>query len=205
LIEGRRRRARRLSRGYRSVADPRRIGNRFDLRIMTSQTGTPAIPASEEQMRDEHEIMASASERKVMQTARYRRRVRATRSRALEAVVSAVELLRYPCGEQDQEAWEVRFSALARTVIVKVVGATPEESTIVVEFASLRWLAIGGSALVIVPGVLLGAAVKAQDSYFARGFLDNVQRVLAGRGVGRDSARIPGMNALRERLELVDD
>jgi hypothetical protein len=52
--------------------------------------------------------------------------------------------------------------------------------------------------------VLLGAAVKAQDAYFAKGLLDNVQRVLEGKAVGRDSARLPGMNALRRKLDLAE-
>ena len=152
----------------------------------------------------ERETAASIARRNVICTVRYRRTLRATRRRAYDAVVGAVELLRYPRSEEDPEAAEVRFSALARTVTVKVVDAKPGESTVVVEFASLSWLAIGGSALVIMPGVLLGAALKAQDSYFARGFLDNAQRVLEGKGVGRDSARLPGMTALREKLELAE-
>jgi hypothetical protein len=74
----------------------------------------------------------------------------------------------------------------------------------VVEFTSLSWTAIGGSALVILPGVLLGALLNVHDAYFAKGFLDNVQRVLEGKRVGRDSARFPGMNALRGMLEIAE-
>jgi hypothetical protein len=155
-----------------------------------------------ETVRAGRESVAADARRSPLRTVRYLRTLRATRGRAFDTVVATVELLRYPRSDEDPEAAEVRFTALARTVTARVVDARAGQSTVVVEFTSLRWLAIGGSALVILPGVLLGAVVKAQDRYFASGFLDNVQRVLEGKRVGRDSARFPGMNALRVKLDL---
>ena len=46
--------------------------------------------------------------------------------------------------------------------------------------------------------------MKAQDAYFTKGFLENVRRVLEGKGVGRDSARFPGMNVLRKKLDITE-
>ena len=146
--------------------------------------------------------VAPAAGRTPTAIVRYRRTLRAAPPQAFAAVARVVELLRYPVRKEDPGAAEIRFSALARTVTAKVVDAGPGHCTVVVEFGSLRWLGSGGSALVILPGVLLGAAVKAQDAFFAKGFLENVQRVLEGKGVGRDPARIPGMNALCEMLDI---
>jgi hypothetical protein len=147
---------------------------------------------------------APAPRRAVFRPVRYRRTLPATIDQSYDAALQTVRLLRYPHTEADPAAAEIRFSALRRTVITRVVAAGGGQSAVVVEFTSLSWTAIGSSALVIVPGVLLGALVKAQDAYFARGFLDNVQRVLEGKRVGRDSARLPGMNVLREKLGIAE-
>lgn len=147
--------------------------------------------------------VALAAERTPTGIVRYRRTLRAAPPQAFAAIARTVELLRYPVREEDAGAAEIRFSALARTVTAKV-DARPGPCTVVVEFASLRWLGSGSSALVILPGVLLGAVVKAQDACFAKRFLENVQRVLEGKGVGRDPARIPGMNALRDKLDIAE-
>ena len=147
---------------------------------------------------------ASAGEREAMRIVRFRRTLRADRPQALAALSAAVELLRYPVHEEDPADGQVRFSALARTVTAGVIEASPGHCTIFVEFVSLRWLGTGGSAPIILPGVLLGAAVKIHDAWFARGFLNNVRRVLDGRTVGRDPARLPGMNALREMLDIAE-
>lgn len=148
--------------------------------------------------------VALAGERTPTAIVRYRRTLRAAPPQAFAALARAVELLRYPVREEEPGSAEIRFSALARTVTAKVVDARRGHCTVVVEFASLRWLGSGGSALVILPGVLLGAAVKASDAYFAKGFLENVQRVLEGKGVGRDPARIPWMNALCDMLDIAE-
>lgn len=143
--------------------------------------------------------------RMVFRTVSYRRTLRADARGAFEAVTTAVQQLGYPrITEGLASPTEVRFNALARIVTVGVVEADPGQAVVTVEFVSLSWMAIGGSALVILPGVLLGAVVKAHDSCFAVGFLSNVQRVLEGREVGWNSARFPGMTALRDRLELYD-
>ena len=135
----------------------------------------------------------------------YERVLPASRRDAFAAILRAIELLRYPRIAADAEACEVRFSALAGIVVARAIEATPESSTLRVELTSLRGAAGGRSAVVILPGLLLGGAVRAAERYFASGFLDNVARVVAGRAVGRDSARLPLVAALRERLEIVGE
>lgn len=152
----------------------------------------------------ERDSGGSAGEREAMRLLQYRRTVRADRPRAFAALAGVVQLLRYPVREEDPDAAQIRFLALARTVTASVIEARPGHCTVVVEFVSLRWLGSGASALVILPGVLLGAAVKAQDAWFAKGFMDNVQRVLEGKGVGRDSARLPWVTALRKSLDIAE-
>ena len=178
-------------------------------RVADSQSGSSRVPgdvgeaATRPTGNDQLEAAVSAHRRQPFRTVQYQRTFLTTRHRAYDAIVRVVELLQYPRSEEAAAA-EVRFSALRRTVIARAVAADQGHSAVVVEFTSLSWTAIGGSALVILPGVLLGALVNVHDAYFAKGFLDNVQRVLEGRRVGRDSARFPGMNALRGILEIAE-
>ena len=47
-----------------------------------------------------------------------------------------------------------------------------------------------------------GVALRALERRFAVGFLDNVQRVLDGRGIGPDSALPPGLEKWREQSRV---
>jgi hypothetical protein len=142
---------------------------------------------------------------------RYQRSMQATRRRAYDAVVGAVELLRYPRSEEDPEAAQVRFTASGRVVTAKVVDASPGRCQVVVEFTSIKWgaFAAGGAlAMVVMPplgfiAVAGGVGLRAIDRRFAVGFLDNVQRVLEGKGIGEDSALPPGLERWRNRSREV--
>lgn len=155
--------------------------------------------------RDNPLSVSSEARPAVFSTMRYRRTLHVSAREAFEAVALTVQHLGYPLGEEDRgQPPAIRFSALSRTVTARVVDTGPGDCVVVVDFASLRLLASGGSALVILPSVLLGALVKAHDACFARGFLRNVQRVLEGRDVGRDAATIRWTRALRDRLDVDD-
>jgi hypothetical protein len=156
-------------------------------------------PASQAADDGEDETLTATVRRTVTGVLRYERTLQATRRRAYDAVVGAVELLCYPIVEDDPEGAQVRFTALMRTVTGRVVDSDGGRSTVVLEFTSVSWKGIGGGFLASAVAPLAWAAaaggvgLRAMDRRFASGFLDNVERVLEGRGIGEDSARFPGM------------
>ncbi len=140
----------------------------------------------------------------VAQPIRYERTVQATRRRALDGVIGAVESLGYKERRVQPDAAQVSFRAAGRPVDVQVVDAAPGRSKIIIHFPSVRTglLAAGTVALGAVTsgvGLVAWPAVRAWERRFAKGLLDNVEGVLEGRGVGRDSAVLPGVQEWRNR------
>lgn len=135
---------------------------------------------------------------------RYERTLHASRRRAFDALAGTVELLRYTTIEADPEAASVTFKAFYRTVRAKVVDAGPGCSKVTVEFSTISAATAAGAwagAHVAAPLAMLG--LRGLERRFAVGFLDNVQRVLEGRGVGADSAIPPGVEKWRNRSREV--
>lgn len=134
----------------------------------------------------------------------YERTLQAPRRQAYMAVAGAVAMLRYSQIEEDLQAAQVRFTVYGRRITAKVVDAAPGYSSVIVEFASLRTgAAVAGALLTNVFGLAAGAGAIAFDRRFAKGFLDNVQGVLEGRGVGEDSALPPGLQGWRKKRRQV--
>jgi len=144
----------------------------------------------------------------VMTKKRYGRTLPGTRRRVLSAVVGAVELLRYPTVDRDEEGAKVTFTMQRRQMVAKVIDVGPATSKVVVEFETPRGTAAAAGALALVPvtaGFSLAgwAALRAYERRTAVGFLDNVQRVLEGRGVEEDKSLLPGVHRLRTRSREV--
>ncbi|MQS08037.1 toll/interleukin-1 receptor domain-containing protein [Streptomyces alkaliphilus] len=136
--------------------------------------------------------------------ARYQRTLKGTRHAVFNAVVGAVEQLRYPIVEVDEDGARVRFRAhRVRPVEAVVLDAESGRSTVALEVPTIKVSAMAGASLLFVtslgPFALAGVpAVALLQRKFAAGFLDNVQLVLHGRGVGPDSSLFPGINAGRQ-------
>lgn len=147
--------------------------------------------------------------RSISTTRKYERTVQASRRRALDAVIGAVELLKYPQIDLSHEAAQITFTAIGRQVTTAVVDAGAGRSTVVVSFASTKTGLLAAGAAVAVMAManpLLGLgwpALRAWERRFAKGFLDNVQRVLEGRDLGENSALPPGLEAWRNRKREV--
>jgi hypothetical protein len=118
---------------------------------------------------------------------------------------------RYLRVEEDPQSAQVQFTVWKRIVTAKVIDVGPGRSKVVVEFDAVRtsvaaasWLGVaamtGGAGLLGLAGL---AGLRGQQRRFAVGFLDNVQMVLEGRGIGEDSALLPGVNAWRNRSREV--
>lgn len=145
---------------------------------------------------------------KPSRTARYQRIVRASRRRAFDAVVATVEALEYKEHEDYPEAARVTFRAAARQVTVKILdGEQSTQQVVAIEFSTPKATVLGaGAAAVAVAAAPLGVvaiagwtSVRLLDRRFATGFLENVQRVLEGKGVGENSALPPGVEAWLNR------
>lgn len=137
---------------------------------------------------------------KVTKVQRYERTVAASRGRAYDAIVGAVELLHYRAVERNPEGAQVGFTTKKRRVVAKVIDAELGKSTVVVEFDTVR-------AAAFAPGLTFGAvgwgALRSWERRFAIGFLDNVVSVLEVRGVGEDSSLLPGVHRWRTRSREV--
>lgn len=137
---------------------------------------------------------------KLTKVQRYERTVAASRRRAYDAIVGAVELLHYRAVERNPEGAQVGFTTKKRRVVAKVLDAELGKSTVVVEFDTVR-------AAAFAPGIYFGAAawgaLRAWERRFAIGFLDNVVSVLEVRGVGEDSSLLPGVHRWRTRSREV--
>ncbi|WP_171162861.1 toll/interleukin-1 receptor domain-containing protein [Streptomyces sp. I05A-00742] len=146
-----------------------------------------------------------AEEFTVLTTKRYERTVQATRRRAFDALTGAVELLHYPVEESSPEAAQVIFHARrGRPVTAKVIDAGPGRSTVVLELPTVRTGVAVAATTAMAPATMGMSfaslpALWAWQRRFARGFFDNVEGVLAGRGVGEDSSLLPGIHAWRNR------
>ncbi len=137
---------------------------------------------------------------------RYERTFQASRRRTFDALVGTVELLRYATSEADPQAARIIFKALYRTVTAKVLDEKPGYSKAVVEFSSIGSAALTGALLIPHVSALTAAGalgLRGLERRFAAGFFDNVQRVLEGRGVGEDSAILPGVERWRNRSREV--
>ena len=138
---------------------------------------------------------------------RFERTLQASRRRAYDATVGAVELLRYPMNSADPQAAQVQFIVVGRVVTASILDISAGRSKVVVEFGSVGSGSLAGAtaaatvvALPLAPFVAAGAvALRVLERRFAVGFLDNVQSVLEGRGVGKDSAIFPGVEDWRNR------
>jgi hypothetical protein len=147
---------------------------------------------------------------------RYERSLQASRSRAYTTLVSAVELLRYPKVKQNSESAQIIFTVWEQAITAKVIDAGPGRSKVVLEFTDVRTSAAGAALLAggVVAGLATGGVgclvilaalplVGALQRRFAVGFLQNVQRLLEGRGIGEDSSVLPGVNKWRKRSREV--
>jgi len=138
----------------------------------------------------------------------YERTFPASRRRAYDAVLGAVDILGYQRVDQSTDRAEMTFKLTTRHITVKVIDAGPARSRVVVEYYALR--AGTMTAGVVAAGFLSGGAlllpaaggwfaVRALERRFAKGFLENVQRVLEGRPIEKDSARLPGVDEWKKR------
>jgi TIR domain len=178
----------------------------FDLnRLIETLDKHGVLPDVVERTDGEGEPVPDKIKRATVKAVRYERTFRATRRRGYDAAVGAVELLRYHHLEERREAAQVRFAVFKRQVTVNVVDERPGQCTVRVEFGVLTWKAM--MALAFVPpfyaaNMLGGVALRALERRFAIGFLDNVQRVLDGKGIGPDSALPPGLEKWREQSRV---
>jgi hypothetical protein len=142
-------------------------------------------------------------------TKKYQRTFSASRRRTLDAVSTAVAQLKYAEAAVAVERARVTFTAGMRTMTVDVVDAGPGLSSVVVTMPTLTGGSVGfGSLLVAATGIGVPAlaalpALRLWERRFARGFLDNVDSVLQGRGVNSDSAQMPGVEQWRNRIQDV--
>lgn len=143
-------------------------------------------------------------------TKRYERTLPATRRRAYDALLGALELLRYPRVEESPRGAQVTFKVRDQPIVAKVVDAGPGQSKLVLEIRALSNAAWAGATAVSLFGGPLAwltiggwAGLRAMERRFAVGFLDNVQSVLEGRGVGEDSSLPPGVTQWRNRSREV--
>lgn len=150
----------------------------------------------------------SPIEWKPSRAARYQRVVSASRRRAFDAVVATAEALEYKEHEDHPEAARVTFRAAARQVTVKILdGEQSTQQVVAVEFSTPKATVLGaGAVAVAVVAAPLGvialggwSALRLWERRFAKGFLENVQRVLEGKGVGENSALPPGVEAWLNR------
>lgn len=135
---------------------------------------------------------------------RYERTVRASRWRAFDAIVSAADALGYKDRRAYADAARVTFRAVFRTVAVEVTDARPGHSLVTIVLPSISGgVAAAGTAAAAgffgPPGLAAWPAMRLLDRRFASGFLNNVESVLEGRGVGEDSALLPGISEMRKR------
>lgn len=155
-------------------------------------------------------------QRAIKSARRYERSFQASRRRTYDAMLGAVELLRYPRMDENPEGAQVQVQVRGRAVECKVIDAGPGQSTVVVEFNSLgTGVLVGGSAGVgLVLSSVLGplpfmvglgttAALRAWEERFATGLLDNIESVLNGRGIIEDSSLLPGVANWRNRRRKV--
>ena len=138
----------------------------------------------------------------------YTRTVRASRRRAFDAAVGAAELLRYKDRRVYAEAAKVTFRVARRLITVDVTDSGPGESTVHVQYMTLRTGLMAAGAVVVVGssfGLAAAAwpALRLWERRFAVGFLDNVQALLEGRGIGEDSAVPRGISDWRNRSREV--
>ncbi|UVS81365.1 toll/interleukin-1 receptor domain-containing protein [Actinokineospora sp. UTMC 2448] len=161
---------------------------------------------------DNHGVLPSRSPRVEEPTAlkkqltdvrRFERTLPALPRQTFSKLVSAVQQLRYPQLRVDREAAEVVFTVLGKEVRAAVVDGTAGNSTLKVSFTSVRGrFFAAGTALALATNPMLGLtwpAIRAWERRFATGFIDNVERLLDGRGIGPDSALPPGVQSWRER------
>ncbi|WP_093804216.1 toll/interleukin-1 receptor domain-containing protein [Streptomyces sp. Wb2n-11] len=139
----------------------------------------------------------------------YRRTLKGARHAVFNAVAGAVEQLRYPIVDTSEESAQVRFHARrVRPVTAVVLDAEPGHSTVALEVPTIKASAVIGASFLLVPFTGAGSlatmpAIAVLQRNFAAGFLDNVERVLHGRGVGPDSSLLPGVNAWRQRRRML--
>jgi hypothetical protein len=121
----------------------------------------------------------------VTRTGRYQRTVRASRRRAFDAVMSAVEQLRYRNRQISLEAAQETFQVVSRKVCAKVIDAEPGYSTLIIEYPTIKTAhLVAGSvaAATLTSGLSFAVwpALRAWERGFAKGFFDNVEGVLGG-------------------------
>jgi hypothetical protein len=147
---------------------------------------------------------AQVTEWEPTKVTRYERTLQATRRRALDATTGVVDTLGYRDRRIFPEAAQVSFRATGRTVTAKVLDVGPGKSKVVVEFPTIKAGVAAAGAIALGSataglGVLAWPALRAWERRFAKGFLDNVQNVLEGRGVGEDSGVPRGLSDWRNR------
>jgi hypothetical protein len=153
--------------------------------------GVLPIPAEHTQTpRDPNQML--------IEVKRYQRALQASRRRAFDALVGAIELLRYPQVEVDHQSVSVSFRARrGGMVTAEVIDAGAGRSIVVLKVPCLRTsIVAAGSVGLLYFGVagLAGPALWAWERRFAAGFLDNVQAVLEGRQIGKDSSLLLGVH-----------
>jgi hypothetical protein len=157
------------------------------------------LPDSSVSEDDEETLLARAG-RLARRVQRYERLMKApSRRRVYDAVLGAVERLRYPQLGEGEDAAQVRFRAFMRDVTAHVADAKAGHFTVFVEFQSVSWKVLVGMGVIGPFAWLAGGGVRVLERRFASGFLDNVQRMLDGREIGPDSALFPGFEKIRDR------
>ncbi|TCJ31490.1 toll/interleukin-1 receptor domain-containing protein [Parafrankia sp. BMG5.11] len=153
------------------------------------------------------EVSEISLKRRAVKVQSHQRKIQASRRHCLGAVEGAVKLLDYPDLQTNLESAEVTFRVHWLRVSVKVVDAESGWSTVALQFESINTgLLVAGSAVGAISGgigMLTWPALRSWERYFAAGFLDNVESVLAGRGVIGDSFNLPGVNALLRKVREV--
>lgn len=142
---------------------------------------------------------------------RYERTLSGSRRRVYDAVAGTVEALNYERIDEDASAATITFrprSGVIRETTAKVIDAEPGRSKLSVELVKVH--SGGLAATSVFAGVFTGGigalgypAMRLWERTYVVGLLDNVQALLEGRGVGKDSALVPGLHEWRNRSREV--
>ena len=157
-----------------------------------------------------HETRASAPVKPAAKS-RYERTLLGSRRRVFDAAASTVEALGYRVLQDDASAATITFkprSPGARETTVKVLDAGRGHSLVVVELVKVRTGGLAAASafagyMTLGIGLLAYPAVREWEASYAKGLLDNVQSLLEGRGLGKDSALLPGVDEWRNRSKQV--
>jgi hypothetical protein len=102
----------------------------------------------------------------------------------MDAVIGVVEQLGYKNRRIDVGAASVSFTSVGRDITVKIVDLPAGTSKIIIEYPTFKAGALAvGMIATAGYGALAWPALRIWERTFGRGFLDNVQGLLEGRGL----------------------